>query len=53
MIRQNYQLHTHQFIVIDNHQLDVFGLSLDGALPSPHLDGAKEKHKAKCFSPLS
>lgn len=28
---------TYQVIVVDNHQLDVLGLGLDGALASPHL----------------
>lgn len=28
---------TYQLVVVDNHQLDVLGLRLDGALTSPHL----------------
>lgn len=28
---------TYQLMVVDNHQLDVLGLRLDGALTSPHL----------------
>lgn len=28
---------THQLVVVHHHQLDVLGLSLDGALSSPHL----------------
>lgn len=35
-------LHTYQLIIVDNHQLDVLGLSLDGALASPHLEETKQ-----------
>ena len=36
-------------MVIYDHQLDVLGLSLHGALASPHLEGAKEIHTARLF----
>lgn len=54
---QCFQLHTYQFVVVYHHQLDVLGLSLDGALASPHLEGGKKTtnktHTARRFSPLS
>lgn len=34
-------LHTHQLVVVNHHQLDVLGLGLNGALTSPHLEGAE------------
>lgn len=33
---------TYQLVVVDNHQLDVLGLRLDGALTSSHLQGARQ-----------
>lgn len=43
--------HTYQFVVVYHHQLDVLGLSLDGALASPHLEGKKKQQQIKPTQP--
>lgn len=35
-------LPTYHFIIVYNHQLDVFGLRQDGALSTPHLQGERK-----------